>query len=286
MDLEIKEASAVGNASIPQMELPERGKTELTQNITRACVLWMDAKGFKPVETEVGISSGWIADVASVIVPTQTECINLKLVRRPPRLDWSRRDDASYQAHRSRYDAWRADYEKTPGILTALIEVKSSVADFRGDKKWSLSGSPTNLKYVAMPRGMIPQEKWPTGWGVILYGCSQPELNGNVASHLQCVRPSPIYEVSIEQSRNVILQIAIRRDNVGRYERLRKLSQRIRIEDNERKSLDRITHAISFALKIAEGHSVEESKLYSGIRSPLPPYILEKIEDFRKKVAR
>jgi hypothetical protein len=273
-------------AGIEPKDVPERGKTELTQNLTRACALWMDGKGFKPVETEVGVARGWVADVAGVIIPTQTECINLKLIQRPPRSDWARRDDAAYYgSFRERYIEWRTSYTKIPSILTAHIEVKTSVADFRQDSKWSRPDSPTNLKYVAMPRGMIAQEKWPGGWGVILYGCSQPELNGNASEHLQCARPSPLYSVSVEQSRDVILQIGIRRDNVGRYERLRKLSQRIRISDNKRKSLERITSIISFVLRIAEGHDIEDAKTWSGVRVELPPYILEQLHEFQKKIA-
>lgn len=272
---------------VAEQDMPERGKTELTQNLTRACVLWMDGKGFKPVETEVCVNlrPTWIADLAGVIIPTQTERINLKLIRRSPRNDWSRRHDNDYQDRfRQQYEDWQAEYRKIPAILTALIEVKTSVADFRQDGKWALPVSPTNLKYIAMPRGMIAQEKWPTGWGVILYELAQSDRTDNASDHLRCAKPSPIYQVSVEQSRNVILQIAMRRDNIGRYERLRKLSQRIRIADNERKSLERITHAISFVLSLAEGKSVEDAKCWSGIRVDLPPYIHERLREFQNKV--
>jgi hypothetical protein len=72
-----------------QFSMADRNKTELTQNVTRIASLWLNRKGFKPVETEVCVEwrhkKAWIADVAGVIAPTQTELIDLKLIRRPPR---------------------------------------------------------------------------------------------------------------------------------------------------------------------------------------------------------
>jgi hypothetical protein len=272
--------------------MADRNKTELTQNVTRVASLWLDSKGFKPVETEVCVEwrgrKAWIADVAGVIAPTQTEMIDLKLIRRPPRHDWSRRQDPVYEnRYHELQKAWDEDYRKIIGILTALVEVKTSVSDFRRDEKWTYETfTATNLRYLALPTGLIPQEKWPDGWGILLFGSSsQLQLSGHDDSpSIRCVRPSPIFPVSVEQSRDVILQLAIRRDHQTRYENLRKLNQEIRISDVERVSIDRVSKALDFALRIARGASIEEAKMMSALRCELPPRILEKVREFQKEI--
>jgi hypothetical protein len=272
--------------------MADRNKTELTQNVTRVASLWLDSKGFKPVETEVCVewrgTKAWIADVAGVITPTQTELIDLKLIRRPPRHDWSRRQDPAYEnRYQQLQKAWNEDYRKIVGILTALIEVKTSISDFRRDEKWERENFvATNLRYIAMPTGLIPQEKWPPGWGILLFGSSsQLQLNGHDETpSIRCVRPSPIFPVSVEQSRDVILQLAIRRDHQTRYEHLRKLNQEIRISDAERTSIDRVSKAMDFALRIVRGASVEEAKMMSALRCELSPRILEQVRELQKEI--
>jgi len=69
----------------------DRNKTDLTHAVTQAAMTWLDERGFKPVETEVEIARGWVADLASAIFPTPTELINLKLI--PHRPDWEAEDE-------------------------------------------------------------------------------------------------------------------------------------------------------------------------------------------------
>jgi hypothetical protein len=273
--------------------IPDRNKTALTQNVTRQAALWLDSKGFKPVETEVCVEwrskKAWIADVAGVISPTQTELINLKLIRRPPRNDWVRRDDAAYQARfKILWGEWNDDYSKIAGMLTALIEVKTTVSDFRRDEKWGCENfSATNLRFIAMPAGLIPEERWPDDWGILLYGSAQMPLDGQSDSPaFRCVRPSPLFPISLEQSRDVILQLAIRRDHQTRYEHLRKLNQEIRISDAERISIDRVSTAIRFVLRVANGDSIEEAQKWAALRCNLPPYIVENLGAFQASIQK
>jgi hypothetical protein len=63
----------------------DRNKSPITHEVTDAVAVWLDAHGFKPVETEVPMVAGWVADLAAVICPTQTELIALQLIKRPPR---------------------------------------------------------------------------------------------------------------------------------------------------------------------------------------------------------
>jgi hypothetical protein len=55
------------------------------------------------------------------------------------------------------------------------------------------------------------------------------------------------------------------------------MNQRIRIEDGERKSIDRVRTAISFVLHVAEGMSIDDAKACSGLRGDLPPFIQERL---------
>lgn len=247
----------------------DRNKTELTQNITRQSALWLDGKGFKPVETEVQVARSWIADIAGVCCPTQTEMIELKLVARPPRYSYSQMTNpAAKQSYESKYKEWREKFEKIPQRLTALVEVKTSVSDFKGDRKWT-SEWPTHLCYVAMPEGMIPADKWPQGWGVILFSQS--------GDTIRKVFPSEVRNVAIEQQLEVVLAVAVARDHVTRHARIRQLQKEVRVEAGCRKTLSRIQSAIQFVLKVQEGTPIEDARQCCGIRSELPDYILRSL---------
>lgn len=103
----------------------DRNKSELTHKLTAAAAFWLDEAGFKPVETEVPVCPGWVADLSGVIRPTKTEATRLKLI--PPRGPYSRPN-----AWREWCDAFAA----IPSLLTAVVEVKTSRSDFIGDHKW------------------------------------------------------------------------------------------------------------------------------------------------------
>lgn len=257
--------------------MPDRNKTELTQNITRLAALWLDEKGFKPVETEVGVAQSWVADVAGVCVPTQTELIKLKLIPRAPSWDYTTTDDTLVALHRERYAAWEKRRAAVPPVLTAVIEVKTSVSDFRGDPKWTRAWS-TNLCYVAMPEGMIVREMWPAGWGVILFS----QDGGTIRK----VFPSECRTVTSEDQLNVVLSLAIRRDNVTRYERLREMQKRICLADGERKTVSRVADAVRFVKYYLEGVPIEEALRYYGIRAKLPDYVVRELEQLRATLGR
>lgn len=65
--------------------IADRNKTELTHKVTAAVYRYLDERGFKPLETEVPICEGWIADLGGVIIPTQSELQELKLLSARPR---------------------------------------------------------------------------------------------------------------------------------------------------------------------------------------------------------
>lgn len=178
----------------------------------------MDERGFKPVETEVPVQGGWVADLAGVLCPTQTELIGLKLLRRRP--EW--------KASEATHENWKAEYDGVNRMLTAVVEVKASRADFRGDKKWSTE-SPADLSYLAIPNGLIRADEWPEGWGVLAYS----------ESGIRRLRPPIPRHASMIQQLEIVLAIATRRDHNTRYARLRELQQGYRLENGERKTMYR-----------------------------------------------
>lgn len=259
----------------------DRNKTELTQVIQRNVVLWLDGHGFKPVESEVGVSRGWVADVAGVITPTQTELINLKLIRRPPRTPSMPYNSPGYEAANARckaeYQVWKRDFEAIPQILTATVEVKTSVGDFRGDRKWTCEEWPTNLCYVALPEGLVDSSEMPKGWGVILLS-----QDGNTVKK---VVPSAVCHVSVEQQLNVVLSIAVARDHATRYARLREVQRKERFDSLEAKTLGRIVNSIHFVRDVMRGVPIDRALYQNGLRAKLPPRVIEDLASLQPKQA-
>lgn len=232
---------------------PDRNKTELTHRVTAAVMRWLSKKGFKPVETEVPVDAGWVADVAGVIEPTETELIKLKLVPPKPRYKspdgdyreegWKRLNRACYQAwDESKYQPWKAICERVPTPLTALVEVKTSLNDFRKDDKWTRP-APASLRYLAIPAGMVRPSELPSGWWILEYRQDQVRMT----------RKGEAASISVEQCMRTILAIAIRRDHHTRHARLRAAQKVERAEFGERETLVRLNKAISLILAIRRG---------------------------------
>lgn len=254
----------------------DRNKSELTIAITKNVALWLDGKGFKPVETEVPVSDGWIADVAGVCCPTQTEMIDLKILPRAPR-----RLSAMFAASDTAYnDACRAWYDRQktiPQPLTALVEVKTSRGDYMGDRKWT-SEWPTNLCYVAMPEGMVDPIHWPHGWGVILFS-----QNGAVVRKVHA--PSAIRPLAHEKQLWTIHSLAVARDHQTRYARLREFARETRIKNGEYTSIGRISHAIRFVAKVMAGMEIEAALESTYVKIKLPEHVRQELEELKAKHA-
>jgi hypothetical protein len=241
-------------------------KSPLTNEVTSAVALWLDAMGFKPVETEVGMpwvvenEKGWIADLAGVIVPTQTELINLKLLRKSPQYYLPPSpilNDNDEWIPNPAYEEWRKERDAKQRLMTCLVEVKTSRADFLGDRKWNLS-LPTDMAYLAAPKGLVAPPEWPTGWGVLEFH------DGAVRQKRQ---PS-LGITTTEQQRDVILSIAVRRDHHTRYARHREFMR----EDREHRKtetinahLHRITSAVFDILEGKRG-GVKECLEYRSVK--------------------
>lgn len=237
--------------------IEDRNKTEITKLVTAAAYRYLDERGFKPVETEVPIAMGWVADLAGVISPTQTELQELKLLPRKP----------SWKADRADREAWYALANKTQELMTALVEVKTSCSDFRGDKKW-ITEPPTNLAYLAIPNDLaIRADEVPDGWGVLEYSAA--------SDFVRITRPPIIRQVTVELQLDVVHEIAVRRDHHTRYESERRFRREIVANRNEDVSRTRMGAALRAVMAVVNKHSMsgriphasmEDALQYHGIK--------------------
>ena len=249
----------------------DRNKTKLTHDITRAAHQWLDNHGFKPVETEVWMpwdsasNKGWIADLAGVIAPTQTELINMKMIPRPPRYEYGKDSGKRNADYKVRREEWEALYRPLSRMMTCLVEVKASRSDFRKDRKWKMT-PPTDLAYVAMPAGIAKKEEWPDAWGIL-------ELRGDVVAQIRT--PTPRFALD-SQHFDVVYQLALACDHRVRYAELRAQQKAQRVNDAERITIERLDRVISAVHDIAAGHlqwtdeplaSVEQAFRAHGIRN-------------------
>lgn len=252
----------------------DRNKSPITHEVTDAVAVWLDAHGFKPVETEVPMVAGWVADLAAVICPTRTELIALQLIKRPP--SWN--EIHSLKTKRRTWDAdvykaWQGTLDALRRTMTCLVEVKTSRADYCGDKKWTLT-PPTDLAFVAFPRGLVKPEEWPAGWGIL-------EFHDGAIKRLRAPTPQVTAD---SQQRDVILSIAIRRDHHTRYARFREQQKEQRLDDAEKTSRYRIRDIARTVLSIARAEygSVQECLMFNlshSDKKSLPGWVMEPLEE-------
>jgi len=135
-----------------------------------------------------------VADIAGVIKPTPTELIDLKIIKRAPK--WT------VETQELVYE-WVA---KTKAMMqvpyTGLVEVKTSRSDFTRDRKWDME-QPVNLAYLAFPKGLISEDEWPAGWGIL-------EFHNDM---IRTQRPATLVTVQPELQRDVIFEISNRLHN-------------------------------------------------------------------------
>jgi hypothetical protein len=249
------------------MEPADRNKSLLTHKITAAAQTWLDSRGFKPVETEVfmpavAAEKAWIADLASVIHPTQTELIELRFIPRRP----------SWRSAKEVMDAWEAKLGELQRQMTCLVEVKSSRSDFTGDRKWNLT-PPVDMAFLAIPAGLIRPDEWPDGWGILEFRDDK----------MVKLRNPNVRQSTVEQRLHVIYQIAIRRDHRTRYASAREQDKQERIERAERLSVNRLSNIVKAVTAITTGKhkwgaqitSVEDALKYYGVRDARPDHLAQ-----------
>lgn len=136
----------------------DRNKTALTHRVTAVAAACLAGIGCKPVETEVEVRAGWIADVASYWYPTWTEAKKMHLHKRV-------RELLQITADNERNLLFHA-YGHGP--FTVLVEVKTTRADFTRDtRKWDAETFPAHVCFLAFPAGVVKPEEIPQGWYAI-----------------------------------------------------------------------------------------------------------------------
>lgn len=246
--------------------MSDANKSTLTKHITAAAASWLDGIGAKPVETEVFITRGWVADLAALWCPTRTEAIKTKILPRKP--TWGGDPD-----WHEKLNAWEERYRGLPRIITIVHEVKVSLNDFKRDAKW-VREPVSDMKVLSIPKGLVQEEDWPEGWWILEHS----RKSGKV---LRIRRVTQFFPIDDSARLGIAHAIAVRRDNVTRYERYRSLMKGRREQDNERINRRRYSSIASFALAVAraEHPSVEECfKWHIGSRKKLPKYIEEKYQ--------
>lgn len=233
----------------------DRNKTEDTHALTQSVAQWLDDHGAKPVETEVPVARKWIADMAGAIHPTQTECIELKLLKRRPSVRMVRTNVGFGPSEE--YQEWNKQVRALTKPMTLLVEIKTTRADFRGDRKWTAKPV-ANLMWVATPAGLLKDGELPEGWGLLELG----------PRGLKQVAAPTVHQVTLKEQLDVILAVAVRRDHHTRYARLKSYQQADRLEAGAKKTLHRTQELVKALMDVAEAKhdSAETSFKTNGIK--------------------
>jgi hypothetical protein len=238
----------------------DRNKTEETHKLTQAVAQWLDEKGAKPVETEVPVARKWIADLAGVIHPTQTELIELKLIKRKPSTWLTRSHNTGKFEPTPEYLEWAKQVRELTKPLTIVVEVKTTRADFKGDRKWTAKPV-ANLMWVATPTGLLKEGELPEGWGLLELG---PRGLKQVAA------PTP-HQVTMKQQFDVTLAVAVRRDHHTRYARLKTYQQADRLEAGASKTLHRVQSLAKALMDVVEAKEPSSEACFAKHRIKLWP---------------
>lgn len=213
----------------------DQNKTGLTHRITALAAAYLDGIGCKPVETEVPVAPGWIADVASFAYPTPTEVKRAKLLHRVA-------DTEIQTAHQYLFR------HGTP--LTVLVEVKVTKQDFEKDVERKFQQTPANLCYIAHPNSLdIWLDPRVNKWGRIV--CSDD------GSRILRVRGPWAQPQAPGDMVDFIASVAIRRDHRTSKAFLRDMlkSYRARL-DREKKQRD-LDNFIMFIAHLDGGDIVQ-----------------------------
>lgn len=259
--------------------MPDRNKSELTLRITEAAINWLDGIGCRPIETEIWVDDSWIADIAASWRPTMTEAQNMKLISRRPRIDYFGTEE-KLQEQREKNESWYKKYEKLPRFFTVLHEVKVSRSDFTRDDKWTRK-SPTNIRILSIPRGIIKEEEWPEGWWILEHA--------KTGKLLKAARKGMFTEVTLQKQLDVVQNVAERRHNRTKYAFFKEIQKSHTNSHNEyvnRVRLSSMAKAVFSILK-AEHDSVETALRYyigSGPGTTVPNYIMKELKQLYGKL--
>ena len=246
-------------------------KTGLTHRATATAAAYLDALGCKPVETEVAIRDGWIADLASYWYPIMAEAKKLHLDRRA-------REILGVTPETQPHDFLPRAYGSGP--FTVLVEVKTAWSDFkRDDRKWRPDPWPAHICFVAYPAGVVPKEDLPKGW----YGL---ELSKNGSTlrkiHRAFTQPHPQHSGMVI---DFLAAVGIRRDHRTRHAATKAWAKASRAEDREREVEYSTARLMEGLVRWIQGKHWQSKRCLADVLPELgikktPKYLREAIEFF------
>lgn len=221
----------------------DKNKTCMTHRATAVAATYLDLRGFKPIETEVPVFDGWVADLASYVYPSPTELHKLKLVGKNETRYGTIIDSDAVKSIESLYGG---------GPFTAIVEVKVTKADCKKDLDFKFAGRlfPAHLCYLAYPKGLL--EKPPKGWiGLVLNDRCDRLVKVELSSHFWQMHPQHPGTII-----DVIAQIGIRRHHRTRNKELRDFVKAYNADETKRKR----TYTMHSALKVIEEYLFGEDE--------------------------
>lgn len=210
----------------------DRNKTDLTHKLTALASGYLAYIGCKPIETEVPVAPGWIADVAGFTYPTQTELKNAKLLKRLVVENPQLKGVPDYQLD-------NIFKMRNYFPLTALCEVKISIADFKKDLERKFQKGAANLNYLVIPQSIKEAvlDIEPhflflhLKWGMIVCSDSGEKITK--------VESPAVVPMTAADTIDFIASVAIKRDHRSRYSYMRAMMKSYRVEQRERKEREK-----------------------------------------------
>jgi len=234
----------------------DNNKSSETHKATALASAYLDARGFKPIETEVPVREGWVSDLASFIYPTRTELRNLKLLGYKNILE-----------NVNDYDKFIYRYS-TP--LTAIVEIKITKADYKKDIDRKFDGIfPAHLCYFAYPKDII--EEPPCGWIGIELSKNCERINKITSPPL--MRKRFTYDYTLVHPQNpgdiidLIASVAIRREHRTRYSTYRDWLKAYKAEKNEKRKISDLRE-FCYAINLLLDGKVKSESLIDYIYIP------------------
>lgn len=193
----------------------DKNKTDLTHDVTEAAAKWLASIGAKCIETEVRVGPKWIADLAAFWTPTMTEAAYQKLVPR----------------RSAGWDARLAAFRALPRIITIVVEVKTSMPDFKRDLGEKFARAPVaDLQILAVPHSLISIESCPPKWWILGVDLEKPDVD--------VWRPVGIVPTSLDQRLDFVAAVGERRHNRTHNEFWSALGKRRRDEERQRREME------------------------------------------------
>jgi len=262
-------------------ETSDHNKTALTHRITAVAAAYLDEIGCKPVETEVRVKDGWVADVASFVYPTMTEALKMKLIKRQSRRG-SIRDSIDDWGKEGL--AFRDVVYRHGNILTVIVEVKISKGDFAKDEQRKFRGGvfPAHLCYIAYPKGLLEDNAIPPGWIALIMSKDGRRLieakrRMSVDQLLHAQPPGDMIDF--------VATVAIRRAHRTRYRELRAVVNAYNRNETENKRQHNIQHTIKAIVAYLQGEafgaeSIRDLLKYDRVK--IPKYLEDSIDWLEK----